>query len=141
MSLGRFQNCNLLEMDHFRRHGVQDESNVKTAWGGGPVIHCDRLPVSLSCNSLRKLHYLQVLNPVKSLNPVWGYPNPRNATPKIFQIISFNLIHVCSNIIIVSLSTKANSWTLEWPIVHAGERRGPSIVDRPLVKRHSPSRT
>ena len=26
MSLGRFQNCNLLEMRHFRRHGVEDES-------------------------------------------------------------------------------------------------------------------
>src|ERR1035437_5651335 len=25
VSLGRFQNCNLLEMDHFRRHGVEDE--------------------------------------------------------------------------------------------------------------------
>src|ERR1035437_760782 len=82
-------------------------------------IHCDRLPVSLSCNPLRKLltvlHYLQVLN------PVWGYPNPRNATPKRFQIISFNLIHFYSNIIIVFLSTKANSWTLEWPIARAGE--------------------
>src|ERR1035437_10331756 len=25
VSLARFQNCNLLEMDHFRRHGVEDE--------------------------------------------------------------------------------------------------------------------
>lgn len=25
VSLGRFQNCNLLEMDNFRRHGVEDE--------------------------------------------------------------------------------------------------------------------
>src|SRR5450756_476267 len=28
VSLGRFQNCNLLEMDHFRRHGVEDESGL-----------------------------------------------------------------------------------------------------------------
>ena len=28
MSLGRFQNCNLLEMDNFRRHGVEDEYGV-----------------------------------------------------------------------------------------------------------------
>ena len=27
MSLGRFQNCNLLEMDHFRQYGVEDESD------------------------------------------------------------------------------------------------------------------
>src|ERR1035437_4057609 len=27
--LGRFQNCNLLEMDHFRRHGVEDESRAR----------------------------------------------------------------------------------------------------------------
>src|ERR1035437_1478714 len=26
VSLGRFQNCNLLEMDHFRQYGVEDES-------------------------------------------------------------------------------------------------------------------
>ena len=25
VSLGRFQNCNLLEMDNFRRRGVEDE--------------------------------------------------------------------------------------------------------------------
>ena len=28
VSLGRFQNCNLLEMGNFRRHGVEDESQV-----------------------------------------------------------------------------------------------------------------
>ena len=27
MSLRRFHNCNLLEMDHFRQHGVEDEPN------------------------------------------------------------------------------------------------------------------
>jgi hypothetical protein len=27
VSLGRFQNCKLLEMDNFRNHGVEDESN------------------------------------------------------------------------------------------------------------------
>ena len=25
VSLGRFENCNLLEMDNFRQHGVEDE--------------------------------------------------------------------------------------------------------------------
>jgi hypothetical protein len=25
VSLGRFQNCNLLKMENFRRHGVEDE--------------------------------------------------------------------------------------------------------------------
>src|ERR1035437_8676736 len=31
VSLGRFQNCNLLEMDHFRRHGVEDEPGCGAA--------------------------------------------------------------------------------------------------------------
>src|ERR1035437_6346454 len=30
VSLGHFQNCNLLEMDHFRRHGVEDELGIPT---------------------------------------------------------------------------------------------------------------
>ena len=29
MSLGRFQNCNPLEMDHFHRHGVEDEPHIQ----------------------------------------------------------------------------------------------------------------
>src|ERR1035437_621717 len=41
VSLGRFQNCNLLEMDHFRRHGVEDESgNLSIA--GLPVVGLGR---------------------------------------------------------------------------------------------------
>src|ERR1035437_2215328 len=33
VSLGRSQNCNLLEMDHFRRHGVEDESQLQPRFG------------------------------------------------------------------------------------------------------------
>src|ERR1035437_1407575 len=31
IALGRFQNCNLLEMDHFRQYGVEDESDRGSA--------------------------------------------------------------------------------------------------------------
>src|ERR1035437_9345356 len=39
VSLGRFQNCNLLEMDHFRRHGVEDEFGVAEAFADGRNVH------------------------------------------------------------------------------------------------------
>src|ERR1035437_10333627 len=37
VSLGRFQNCNLLEMDHFSRHGVEDDLGGENE---SPFLRC-----------------------------------------------------------------------------------------------------
>src|ERR1035437_2920480 len=69
VSLGRFQNCNLLEMDHFRRHGVEDEfrllhtflspgpRGITPAFGYGAPHPSARGTSTLLNNALLSAHY------------------------------------------------------------------------------------
>src|SRR5271157_1482350 len=46
VSLGRFQNCNLLEMDHFSEYGVEDElDQSEWAWNRGRADAPDAAPI------------------------------------------------------------------------------------------------
>jgi hypothetical protein len=63
VSLGRFENCNLLEMDNFRRHGVEDESSFASQLRLAVRL---RLPSSAPIGSF---------HPTR-LCPCWAYPAP-----------------------------------------------------------------
>src|ERR1035437_4799038 len=71
VSLGRFQNCNLLEMDHFRRHGVEDELDGKDP---GITIRKPHLLHQRGCLALQKTAFLQGSRDLSVVQAAAGFP-------------------------------------------------------------------
>jgi len=87
VSLGRFQNCKLLEMDHFREYGVEVESSIFHHLLPDPSFRRGQAPTSTTPGAGRRTHQFAPDAATALLfrrhqdRPARGSPAPRRCSP------------------------------------------------------------